>query len=125
MHGSKSNMPVAFEALGVASQQAEWGDINAAIESFPAGTDTAPIFRGLPDDRCQCPHWGYVTKGRFLVRYKDHEESLSAGDAYYLAPGHTIHFEEDSEVVEFSPRGEYHKTMEVAERNIAAMLEGC
>jgi hypothetical protein len=38
-----------------------------------------------------------------------------------MAPGHLPLFEEDSEVIEFSPRGEYQKTMEVAERNLAAM----
>jgi len=42
---------------------------------------------------------------------------------YYLAPGHTVLFEEDSEVIEFSPRGEYQKTMEIADRNLAAMHE--
>src|ERR1022692_1393692 len=23
------------------------------------GADLAPMLKGLPDDRCQCPHWGY------------------------------------------------------------------
>jgi hypothetical protein len=55
------------------------------------------------------------------VIYKDHEEVLAAGDAYYLMPGHTTRFEEPTELVEFSPLGEYQKTMEVAARNIAAM----
>jgi hypothetical protein len=55
------------------------------------------------------------------VFYKDHEEVIHAGDAYYLAPGHTTAFEEETEVVEFSPKGEYQKTIEVASRNMAAM----
>jgi len=121
MRGSKHDLPVAFEDAGVISRQAEWGDMNIAIETFPAGLDTAPLFTGLPDDRCQCPHWGYALSGRFRVRYKDHEETVSAGDVYYMAPGHTTVFEEDTEVVEFSPKGEYQETMEVAARNIAAM----
>lgn len=123
MRGSKHDLPVAFEELGVSSRQAEWGDMSVALESFPAGTDTAPIFRGLPDNRCQCPHWGYVINGRIRVSYKDREETLSAGDAYYLAPGHTIMFEQDTAVVEFSPKGEYQKTMEVAAGNIAALRQ--
>jgi hypothetical protein len=86
--------------------------------------DTAPLFKGLPDDRCQCPHWGYVLKGRVRVRYPDREEVIEAGDAYYLEPSHTTVFEEDTEVIEFSPKGKYQKTMEVAARNIAAMQEG-
>jgi hypothetical protein len=44
-------------------------------------------------------------------------------EVYYLAPGRLPLFEEDSEVVEFSPRGEYQQTVEVAERNPAAMRE--
>jgi hypothetical protein len=123
MHGSKQDLPVAFDGDGVRSQQVEWSEMNAALESFPAGLDTAPLFKGLPDDRCQCPHWGYILKGRIRIRYADHDEVISAGDLYYMAPGHLPLFEEDSEVIEFSPKGEYQKTMEVAERNLAAMRE--
>ena len=57
------------------------------------------------------------------VRYADREETLHAGDAYYLPPGHTTVFEEPTEVVEYSPRGTYLQTMEVAARKIAAMQE--
>jgi glyoxylate utilization-related uncharacterized protein len=124
MRGSKQDLPIAFDEMGASSRQAEWGDMNVAIESAPAGGDTALIFKGLPDDRCQCPHWGYVIRGRFRVRYKDREEILNAGDAYYLPPGHTTVFEEETEVVEFSPQAEYQKTIEVTVRNVAAMKSG-
>ena len=89
--------------------------------SFSAEIDGTPLLKGLQDDRCQCPHWGYLLKGRMRVFYKDHEEVINAGDAYYLAPGHTTAFDEETEVVEFSPKGEYQKTLEVAARNMAAM----
>ena len=124
MRASKQDLPVAFEGDGVVSRLAEWGEMNVALETFPEGTDTAPIFKGLPDDRCQCPHWGYVLKGRMRIRYPDREEVIEAGDAYYMEPGHLPLFEEDTEVLEFSPKGEYQKTMEVAERNIASMQTG-
>ena len=26
--------------------------------------DATPFMKGLPDDRCRCPHWGYVIKGQ-------------------------------------------------------------
>jgi hypothetical protein len=120
MRASKQDLPVAFEGGGVVSRLGE----NVALETFPGGTDTAPIFQGLPDDRCQCPHWGYVLKGRMRIRYPDREEVIEAGDAYYIEPGHLPLFEEDTEIVEFSPKGEYQKTMEVAERNMTAMQEG-
>ncbi|HEX3723158.1 MAG TPA: hypothetical protein VHV31_10225 [Nitrolancea sp.] len=128
MHGSTHDLPVAGEfetPLGtVTLREAEWGDMTVVLENFPAGTDTGPIFKGLPDDRCQCEHWGYVIKGRLRIRYVDHEETVSAGNAYYMSPGHLPFFDEDIEVVEFSPKGTYQATMEVAARNVAAMLEG-
>ncbi len=120
MRGSKHDLPVAFDGAGVVSRQAEWGDLNVALETFPAGTDLSPLFRGLPEDRCQCPHWGYLLSGRLRVRYRDHEEILNAGDAYYMAPGHAPIFEADTEVVEFSPRGEYQLMLEVVADNLAA-----
>jgi hypothetical protein len=124
MRGSTNDIPVDVAIQGVVLREAEWGDMNVGLEYFPAGTDTEPLFKGLADDRCQCPHWGYVIRGRLRVRYADHEETVSAGDAYYMAPGHLPVFDEDTEVVEFSPRGEYQKTMEVAARNIGAIPTG-
>ena len=123
MHGAKRDLPIAYQGDGIVLREVEWGEMNVGLESFPAGLDTAPIFRGLPDDRCQCPHWGHVVRGKMRVRYADREEVLAAGDAYYLAPGHTIAMLEPSEIVEFSPRDPYRETLEVAERNIAAMQE--
>lgn len=122
MRGSRQDLPVAFEDAQVgSSRQAEWGDMNVSLESWKAGTDATPLFKGLPDDRCQAPHWGYVLKGRLRIKYADRDEVLNAGDVYYMAPGHIPVIEEDAEVVEFSPSGEYQKTMEVAARNYAAM----
>jgi hypothetical protein len=121
MRGSKQDIPVAFETGGIVLHEAEWADMNVGLETFPAGTELEPVFKGLPDDRCQCPHWGYVIRGRMRVRYKDHEEVVNAGDAYYMAPGHVPIFDEDTEIVEFSPKDEFQKTMEVAARNVAAL----
>ncbi|MBI4320022.1 MAG: cupin domain-containing protein [Chloroflexi bacterium] len=121
MRGSKKDLPIAFEGDGFVSQQTEWGGLNVAIEKLPAGLDATDVFKGLPDDRCQCPHWGYVLKGRIRIKYHDREEVFNAGDAYYMAAGHIPFVEEESELVEFSPKGEYQKTMEVVARNMAAL----
>src|SRR6186997_2129278 len=56
--------------------------------TFREDIDHAPLLKGLPDDRCQCPHWGYVLKGRMTFRYADREEVFEAGDAFYAPPGH-------------------------------------
>ena len=88
--------------------------------SFIADMDPAPFFQGLPDDRCQCPHWGYVIKGKITFRFPDREETYEAGDAYYVPPGHTPVVYDGNELVEFSPTDELAKTMEVVMRNMAA-----
>jgi hypothetical protein len=93
----------------------------AGFTSFKADMDPAPFFKGLPDDRCQCPHWGYVVKGKITFRFADREETYEAGDAYYAPPGHTPVVFEGNEIVEFSPTDELAKTMEVLNRNMAAM----
>ncbi|MGZ6697253.1 MAG: cupin domain-containing protein, partial [Solirubrobacteraceae bacterium] len=74
----------------------------------------------LPDDRCQCPHRGYVIGGRVTFRFAAGEETYEAGDAYYAPPGHVPVIAAGTEVVEFSPGDEYARTMEVVARNLAA-----
>ncbi len=128
MRGSKEDLPATIESEEVVIQEAEWGDIHVGFETYNEDFDIAPLLKGLPDDMCQCPHWGYVLKGRMLVRYEeeDREEVVEAGEAYYLPPGHAPIMEAGTEIVEFSPKDEYKKTMEVAERNFAAMMNpGC
>jgi hypothetical protein len=82
------------------------------LEHFPAGLDTAPLLAGLPGDACPCPHRGYVFSGRFTVRYSDHEETLEAGDVFYLQPGHVPVFLEDTEMLELSPAKELAEVVE-------------
>lgn len=96
------------------------GGYTVGFEAYSADADLAPVFRGLPDDRCQCEHWGYVLKGKLAFRYEDREESFGAGDAYYAPPGHTPILYAGSEVVEFSPTDELAHTFEVVARNMEA-----
>jgi hypothetical protein len=91
------------------------------FESFREDADATPLFKGLPDDRCQSPHWGYVFKGEVTFRYADRDEVYEAGDAYYAPPGHIPVVSAGTEVVEFSPTEEYVRTLEVLERNLAAI----
>ena len=53
--------------------------------------------------RCGRPHWGYVIRGVVRVAYPDHDELISAGDAYYVAPGHVGLHLGDAELVDFGP----------------------
>jgi hypothetical protein len=99
----------------------ELGGYTVGFETFRQDADSAPIFVGLPDDRCQSPHWGYVVAGRITFRYADREEVYETGDAYYAPAGHTTAIEAGTEVVEFSPTEELARTMEVAARNLEAL----
>jgi hypothetical protein len=97
------------------------GEYTVGFERFDEDIDAAPLFRGLPDDRCQSPHWGVVVKGSLTFRYADREETVHAGEVYYAAPGHTPVLTAGTEVIEFSPTEQMNATMEVVGRNAAAL----
>jgi len=98
----------------------ELGGYTVGFETFREHADATPLFAGLPDDRCQSPHWGYVLEGQVTFRFADHDEVYRAGDAYYAPPGHIPVIQANTEVVEFSPTEEYGRTMEVVASNLAA-----
>ena len=100
-------------------REAEWGGMRVGVESYYADFDDAQLLVGLPDDRCQCPHWGFLQSGRMTVRYTDHEEVVEGGELYYMPPGHSITVDAGTELLEFSPAEEFQKTVAVAERNLA------
>jgi hypothetical protein len=91
---------------------------------FQPDMDHTPLLKGAPDDRCQCPHWGYVLKGQITFRFADHDETIQAGDAFYLAPGHIpVSNEPNTTIVEFSPTEELRKVEAVIMTNLEAMQE--
>jgi hypothetical protein len=98
---------------------ADWGGMTVGIEAAPAGMDATSSLEGLPGNRCQANHWGYLLSGRIVVDYGDRTETISGGQAYYVEPGHLISFEEDSEAVEFTPTAELAQTLEVVRANAA------
>jgi hypothetical protein len=120
----QDRIPVAFEHPQVEFRYADLGDgYNVGFEYFKVDSDPAPLFRGLPDDRCQCPHWGYVLSGKLTFRFADRDEVYEAGDAYYAPPGHLPLPTAGTLVVEFSPKAELAKTEEVIGKNMAAGAE--
>ena len=106
------------------SRSEQLGDFVVAFSTFHEAGDATPLFKRLPEDRCQAAHWGYLFKGRITFRYADREEIYEAGDAYYAPPGHVPIVEAGTEGLEFSPAAEYASTLEVLERNLAAMQGG-
>ncbi|HZO62753.1 MAG TPA: cupin domain-containing protein [Gaiellaceae bacterium] len=118
---SKSSATRSQDHGVMVGHYAELGDYTVGFETFNEDADGTPLFRGLPDDRCQSPHWGYVISGALTFRYGDREETVEAGEAYYAPPGHVPVVSAGTEVVEFSPAGEYEKTMAVVGANLAAL----
>ena len=122
MRASKSELPIIFEAGPANIRATDWEGERIAIVSAPAGTDFAPLLQGLPSDRCPCPHWGYVMKGRLQIQHADgSEETLRSGDVFYLPPGHTGMVVEDVEFLEFSPPDEHDRFVDAAQHNLAAL----
>jgi hypothetical protein len=120
---NKETTPIAVETDQVEMRYAELDGYTVGFETFKVDGDPAPLFAGLPDDRCQCPHWGYVVAGKVTFRYTDHDETYVAGDAYYGAPGHLPLVTAGTQVIEFSPTKDHAETMEVIGSNMAAGVE--
>ena len=84
-----------------------WGGMTAGYMEVPKGTDFTPLLKGLPNDLCHCPHWGYLVKGSVHVRYVDGtEEGVKAGQVFYMPAGHTVWTDEDAAILDFSPEKE-------------------
>jgi len=121
MRGSKTDLPKTVDVDELTIREADWGDVHVSLIICHRRLDLTPLLKGLPDDLCQCPHWGMILKGRKLVKYRDYEEALNAGDAYYMIPGHATVTDAGTEWLEFSPTSELKKTNEAVERNLASI----
>jgi hypothetical protein len=117
---SKADAAVSLDEPEIEVRYAELGEYTVAFETHKADMDPAALFQGLPDDRCQCPHWGVVQVGRIVFRYADHDEVFTAGDAYYGAPGHLPLLFGGTELIEFSPTASLNETMDVVGKNLEA-----
>ena len=118
---AKDTAPQSVSQPGYEARIAELDGYTVAFEEFSEGGDFSPLFHGLPDDRCQSPHWGVVVKGRMTFTYADRVEVVEAGQVYYASPGHTPGADPGTETIEFSPTADLQKTMAVVMENAAAL----
>lgn len=75
------------------TQLLEMGAMVCARHLLPAGFDSAPLYRGLPDDMCPCEHWCYLARGRLRYRFADALEDaelieFTAAEDYRRKAGH-------------------------------------
>ncbi|UQA95396.1 cupin domain-containing protein [Streptomyces halobius] len=112
--------PVAIEGESVDVRVQEiGGGMSAAFVRLAKGTDLAPAFKGLPDGRCPCPHWGYLFKGRLRMRTASGEEVYQPRQAFYWPPGHAPEALEDCEYLHFSPTTECDAVIEHLKSQLA------
>jgi hypothetical protein len=104
---NKMTTPIVVDVPEILGRYAELDGYTVGLESYPDDVDPAPMFLGLPQDRCQCPHWGVGQSGQITLRWADHEETYGAGDAYDAAPGRLPAADRGrTSLVEFSPSEE-------------------
>lgn len=117
----KDQTSTVYEMEGFDGRYEDLDGYTVGFETYTEDADPAPLFRGLPGDHCQCPHWGVVVRGSLVFRYDDgSEETIGAGEAYYARPGHLPVFYAGTELIEFSPSDELAKTVAVVMGNVEA-----
>jgi hypothetical protein len=98
-----------------------YGKISGEYFSLASGVDTAPLFEGLDGNLCQCPHWGFVLRGRITTTdAAGARETVKGNDLFYWPPGHNVRVEEDAEIVMFSPQHEHTHVIDHMKRKVAA-----
>ena len=101
----KEELAIALELPVATFRVGEWGEMAVAFVTLKAGADATPLLEGLLEDKCQCPHWGYILEGAIHVKYSDGQEEICrAGEMFFWPAGHTVWVEEDTSFVEFSPK---------------------
>jgi hypothetical protein len=120
MRISKDDIPAKINVPGAVARVARnfgdatgFGDMGGEYFSLAAGTDIAPLLKGLEDDACHAPHWGYMIRGELVVTYTDGQvDCCKEGDLFYWPPGHSVRVINDSDVVLFSPQSEHGQVMD-------------
>jgi len=120
MRVAKDDVEVRMEIPGaVIRQRTGFGDvsgfdgISAEYFTLSAGVDTTPLFQGLESNLCQCPHWGFVLRGRLTTTdARGRQETVNANDLFYWPPGHNVKVEADAEIIMFSPQREHSLVIE-------------
>jgi hypothetical protein len=106
----------------VVDRSEEFDDYTVDFLTFREDVDHTPLLKGLPDDQCQCPHWGYVFKGSLTFHYADRDEVYERGDAFYAPPGHVpVHTEPGTEYLQFSRSDELRPTSETIMKNFQSL----
>ena len=95
------------------------GRLHRQLRDVQPGRSTAtPLLAGLPGDRCQCPHWGYVFKGKIDVASPTTRRGPRRATPSTCLRGVARSHVRGSEILQFQPADELAKTEEVMARNM-------
>lgn len=108
----REDVPVVIAGDGVELRLRDEDGLSVGFVRLSAGADLRPATKGLPDDLCPCPHWGYLIKGRIRMHTRDGHHDFVCGEAFYWAGGHAPEALEDSEYVDFSPTEEFRRVVD-------------
>ena len=120
MRISKDQVPAKINVPGALARQASdfgdatgYGKMAGEYFSLGAGTDIAPLLKGLNDDACHAPHWGYMIAGEVVVTYTNgNVDTCTENDLFYWPPGHSVRVVRDAEVILFSPQHEHTQVLD-------------
>jgi hypothetical protein len=116
---SRETASESFDGAGFEGHYEDFeGGFTVGFETFSEDVDMTPRLKGLPDDRCQAPHWGYVINGRVTYKTGDREDVVEGGEAFYVPPGHTLFTDAGTEFVFFTPTQEWRQTIKAIEKNL-------
>ncbi|HTU78518.1 MAG TPA: hypothetical protein VMF09_07145 [Solirubrobacteraceae bacterium] len=117
------DLPTDLEAPEATIKRKNFDGLAMCLIRMQAGGKTDELFAGMPDDRCQCAHWGYIISGTIRVNTADGARDYTAGETYYWAPGHNLEVVTDVEYFEISKVEDYDVLMEHCRRGLAAAAE--
>jgi hypothetical protein len=106
---SRSELPQTHKSDTVVITSAPWGEMTVGFEKM-SPQDFGP--KG-----CPLHHWGFLISGKIVVRYADREETIEAGQAFYMEPGHAVEVLEACEELAFTPSAHLRELLEAERRD--------
>jgi hypothetical protein len=125
---AKEDVDVRMEIPGaIVRQRTSFGNVrgydgvSGEYFSLAAGVDTTPLFEGLENNLCQCPHWGFVLEGQITTTdAQGGRETVKANDLFYWPPGHNVRVDVDANIIMFSPEREHTSVIDHMRRKVGS-----
>jgi hypothetical protein len=106
-------LPVITEAPGMKMHMQDGLGGMAVTYMETAAMPASPnLFEGLPNNSCNCPHWGFMLKGSLHIKYDSGEEvEVHTGEVFYFKSGHIGWTDKESAWLDFSPENELKEVL--------------